>query len=134
MDVRNCRKCHTIFNYIAGPQICPQCRAKIEEKFQEVKKYVYTNKGATITQIAADCEVEISQLQAWIREERLVFSEDSPIGIDCEVCGAQIKTGRFCSKCKADMANTLNSAVKKPKSPQMPNLLRDKDSAKMRYL
>ena len=38
MEVRNCRKCGRIFNYVAGMPICPACRERIEEKFQEVKK------------------------------------------------------------------------------------------------
>ena len=35
------------------------------------------------------------------------FSDDSPIGIACEVCGATIRTGRYCERCKNDLANRL---------------------------
>jgi uncharacterized Zn finger protein (UPF0148 family) len=87
MDVRNCRKCGRIFNYVTGPVICPECREKQEEKFQEVKKYIMENRTANIPQIAKDCEVETSQIQQWIREERLEFSQDSDLGIPCENCG-----------------------------------------------
>ena len=41
MDVRNCRKCGRLFNYAMGPIVCQNCRESMEEKFQEVKKYVY---------------------------------------------------------------------------------------------
>ena len=107
MNVRNCKKCGKIFNYITGPIICPICRAAVEEKFQEVKKYVYANRGATMQEISDNCNVEISQIQFWIREERLVFSEDSPISIGCEKCGAMIKTGKYCAKCKADRKSVV---------------------------
>ncbi len=40
MNVRNCRKCGNLFNYVSGPPICMACREKLEEKFQEVKKYI----------------------------------------------------------------------------------------------
>lgn len=38
MDVKNCRKCKRLFNYIGGQQICPACREAIEAEFQKVKK------------------------------------------------------------------------------------------------
>lgn len=134
MDVRNCRKCRKIFNYIGGPLFCPACRDALEAKFQEVKKYVYTNKGATVPQIAQDCEVEVAQIQQWIREERLVFADDSPIGISCETCGAMIKTGRFCEACKAQMTNTLNSVRQRPQPQLQQPAKREKESPKMRFL
>lgn len=133
MNVRNCRKCGKIFNYVTGPSICPQCREAQEARFQDVKKYVMENKGSGIQDIADNCEIEIPQIQQWIREERLVFSEDSPISIECEICGTMIKTGRYCNKCKANTANDLNSSIHKS-SPQQ-NLKNDlKANPKMRFL
>jgi flagellar operon protein (TIGR03826 family) len=132
MDVRNCRKCGRIFNYVTGPVICPECREKQEEKFQEVKKYIMENRTANIPQIAKDCEVETSQIQQWIREERLEFSQDSDLGIPCENCGAMIRTGRFCAKCKAEMANQLGSTYKKPEAPKLKKP--DHESPRMRFL
>ena len=36
MEVRTCSKCKRLFNYLSGASICPGCKAKLEEKFQEV--------------------------------------------------------------------------------------------------
>ena len=47
-DIRNCRICGKIFNYVVGPVVCPRCKEKLEEKFQEVKKYIQDNHGADI--------------------------------------------------------------------------------------
>lgn len=91
MNVRNCRKCGKLFNYISGMPICPACKDKLEEKFQAVKKYIRENRLADIKQVAEDCEVEVGQIQQWIREERLEFTEDSPVKIPCENCGASIR-------------------------------------------
>ena len=135
MNVKNCRKCGVLFNYIAGVQLCPQCRAAQEAKFQEVKKYVYANRSATMKQISDDCNVSISQIQVWVREERLVFTEDSPISIGCEKCGTMIKTGKYCAACKAEMTNTLRGVMPKNEAPAAKNsTLSASDSAKMRYL
>ena len=117
MNVRNCRKCGRIFNYVVGPAICPACREAMEEKFQEVKKYVQDNRNATIPDVSEACDVDPNQIKQWIREERLQFADDSPIKVTCEVCGAMILSGRYCDKCKLEMVNNLNGAIRKPQAP-----------------
>ena len=96
MDVRNCRMCGKLYNYIGGPYrgLCPDCVRKMEDKFEEVKEYINENGTATISQVSADCEVSVKQIEKWVREERLCFAADSPIGIACEKCGKMIKSGR----------------------------------------
>ena len=133
-SVKNCRKCGRLFNYVAGPSICPICRDALEKKFQEVKKYVRENKGATLNEVVENCEVDAQQVRQWVREERLEFSGDGASGITCEKCGEPIATGRFCQRCKNEMAANLGSAMpQKPKAE--PVKQKDtKDSAKMRFL
>lgn len=114
MNVINCRRCGKLFNYIAGPQICPRCKEKNEEKFQEVKKFIQQNRRCSMQEVCEECDVEPSQVQTWIRQERLQFAEDSPIKVNCEKCGAMISSGRFCDKCKNDMSKDLNSMMTKP--------------------
>lgn len=116
MDVRNCRSCGRLFNYISGPFICPACREALEEKFQEVKKYIQDNRGVGVKEVAEACDVDASQIRQWIREERLEFAEGS-MELGCENCGKPITSGRFCPECKAKMVNGLNSAYKKPEAP-----------------
>lgn len=135
MNVRNCRKCGKIFNYIVGPVICPRCKENQEAKFQEVKKFVQENHGADIAEVAEACEVEVKQIRQWIREERLQFADDSPIRIPCESCGAMIQSGRFCDKCKAELSNGFKHSVglDKPKEPaKKPEKKSERD--KMRFL
>ena len=56
MNVRNCKMCGKIFNYVVGPVICPRCREAREEKFQEVKKYIDEHRGADILEVSEECE------------------------------------------------------------------------------
>ncbi|MBD5551868.1 MAG: flagellar protein [Lachnospiraceae bacterium] len=134
MNVRNCRKCGKLFNYVTGVPICPACKDALEKKFQEVKKYVQDNRGATIPDVVENCEVDAQQVRQWVREERLEFSGEGVTGITCEKCGATIPTGRFCQKCKNEMTANLNSAIpQKPKEAPKPK--KDpKDNPKMRFL
>lgn len=137
MNVRNCRKCGRVFNYIIGQTLCLSCRDELENKFKEVKEYVQKNRGCGINDVAEACEVESSQIKQWIREERLEFTEDSMIGLACEICGASIRTGRYCEKCKAQTLNGLNNVVRQAQAsrmPQQPTSSNSKDNPRMRFL
>lgn len=114
MDVRNCRSCGRLFNYLSGPDICPACKDINEKKFHNVKDYIRENPRASIQEISDENEVTTSQIRQWIREERLQFSDDSMVGIECEKCGNMIRTGRFCESCKNAMANALSESIAKP--------------------
>lgn len=136
MDVRNCRKCGKVFNYVTGLPICQSCRETEEEKFQEVKKYVWDNKQAGIDEVVEVCGVTRQQITNWIRQERLVFSESSMVGINCESCGTMIRTGRFCEKCKTELARGLSNSIKPAASaaPEPRARKVDKENPRMRYL
>lgn len=132
MDVRTCRKCGRLFNYLSGPPVCSACRDEMEKKFTTVKEYIRENPGASMKEIAEENDVPQQQLQQWVREERLEFTEDSPIQMSCEKCGTRIRTGRFCEACKSKMADDLNNAFRKeePKPVEKPK----KDGNHMRFL
>ena len=135
MNVKNCRKCGKIFNYIGGQQICPSCVENLEKKFNEVKDYINDHPdAASIAAVADACEVDVNQIKQWIREERLTFGENSVMGIECESCGAMIRSGRFCDKCKSDISRGLIDAAGLNKKKE-PVIKKDqKDSPKMRFL
>lgn len=133
MNVRNCRKCGRIFNYAMGPLMCPQCRDALEEKFAEVKTYIQDHPGVGIHEVARECDVEITQIQQWLREERLQFSEDSMVQLTCESCGEPIRSGRFCDKCKNNMVNGFQQSIR-PTAPPPVEKKDTKDSPRMRFL
>ena len=133
MDVRNCRGCGRLYNHMRGPQLCPACLEELEQKFQNLKEYLRLNPGAPMNELAEVNEVSVKQIRQWVREERLSFTEDSQIAIECELCGAKIYTGRFCAKCKNNLQNGLDNAIRKPTATLVePKKNRDKD--KMRFL
>ena len=118
MEVKACRSCKRLFNYVTGPVRCPACAEALERKFQKVKVYIWDHKTASLQEISEANDVSVSQLRQWVREERLCFSDDSPVGLECEVCGTTIKTGRYCDKCKGKLSNTLMSALAKEQKPE----------------
>lgn len=134
MDVRTCRGCKRIFNYLTGPILCPACREALEEKFQEVKKYIREHKGTTILEVSEACDVEASQVKQWLREDRLELSEDSGILLTCESCGKPIRSGRYCEACMNTVKSGLNQILKENAPKEKPLQRQTKDNPKMRFL
>ena len=136
MEVRNCKGCGKLFNYLQGPPLCPSCVRALDLKFEEVKEYVYDHPRVGMQEVSEDLEVPISQIKQWIREERLAFCEDSMIGLECENCGAIIRTGRFCKKCKDQLARGLSDLYPTPtkQDTQTDKAKALRENPKMRYL
>lgn len=132
MDVRNCRQCNKIFNYIGGEPICPECMKQSEDKFDEVKRYIYDHPKCGMQEVSKEMEVSLAQIRKWLKEERLEFSEDSEIALNCEKCGKRILTGRFCKGCKAEMSNQFSSLYKK-EEPKI-TIEKKKSDNRMRFL
>ncbi len=133
MNVKNCRKCGKIFNFIGGQPICPDCRKKLEDDFVKAKEYIRENPNTTVAAVAEACEIEVQQIRQWLREERLVFGSLEGSDLVCENCGTKILSGRFCDKCKNDVARGLSSAIAKPEAPA-PVQKKEPTGNKMRFL
>lgn len=131
MDVRNCKKCGKLFNY-SGEALCPLCAKEMEDKFFEVRDYIYKNPSASMAVVAEENDVPIQQIKKWVRQERLCFSKDSGISIDCESCGKPILTGRYCKECKGKMTNTFTSMYREKPTEQKTDKTSSK--GKMRFL
>jgi len=124
MEVKVCKNCKRLFNYIYGPDLCQECAKLVptegkervsrdltsslkpivkddEEKFEQVRDYVMANPRATISQISEVNEIKPSKLFEWVRDERLEFAENSKHAwFECEKCGVKINSGRLCNRCK----------------------------------
>ncbi len=116
-DVRNCRRCGRMYNYLGGPPICIDCKNADEEIFKKVKEYLYENPGATLAQVSTDVEVSVEKIKMFLKEGRLEITDGANIILECERCGKSINTGRFCTDCQNkvsnDIAKTSNRANEK---------------------
>lgn len=130
MDVINCKSCGRLYNYIGGQPYCTTCLEKLENKFKEIKAYLYDNPNTEVYEVSKRFEVSIPIIQRWIREERLSYSENSLMGIACERCGVTIKTGRYCKTCKEQLAHNLSMIYEDRQSSKGKN---DTSPAQMRF-
>lgn len=137
MNIANCRQCGRIFNTVNGSYICPVCKKEIEEKFDRVKDYLKEYPNATIANVSEENDVSLNQLHQWIREERLIMAKIDENRVICLKCGDLIENGKYCQKCKDEMADALNRELKKGKLTAAEILRQKQDesqAAKMRFL
>lgn len=109
-EVRNCRRCRKIFMYVTGAQLCDACKKLDEQDFDKVRNFVRDFPGATVQEVSRETEVPTQMIYRYLKEGRLEVSESSPIALQCENCGARIKSGRFCINCSKKLANDMMSA------------------------
>lgn len=109
MEVRNCIKCKKIFQYLSGPQLCPNCKDQDEKDFQAVKQYLRENPRATITEVAEAMEMTVDKITRYLRDGRLEIAPGSAIILECERCGSPITSGRFCNACSGKMEGDFKS-------------------------
>ena len=63
MEVRNCKGCGRLFNYLQGQPLCPACVADLEEKFQQVKMFLRENPNATLKVVSEENDVYVKQIK-----------------------------------------------------------------------
>ncbi len=115
-EVRNCRKCGKIFNYIGSP-ICPVCKQSEEDDFKTIKDYLYRNPGASITQVSTELDISVEKIKRFLKDGRLeITGEDGNMILECENCGKSIKSGRFCDDCERNLAAGFKSVAGQMKS------------------
>jgi flagellar operon protein (TIGR03826 family) len=133
-DLRNCRRCGRMYNYIGGPPICIDCKNADEEVFKKVKEYLYERPGATLSQVSMDLQVSVEKIKMFLKEGRLEITEGSNIILECERCGAAIKTGRFCIECQNQVSNDISGTVARAPEKRTEVLSDAKRNGGLRYL
>jgi hypothetical protein len=72
-----------------------------EEKFEMVKDYILAHPSASVAEISEVHDISPIKIFDWIRDERLEFSDNAEFAwFSCQSCGAKIKSGRLCNRCK----------------------------------
>lgn len=134
-DVRNCRKCGRIFNYIGGSPLCQACREQDEADFKRIKDYLYENPKASVTQVSVDLDVSIEKIKRFLKDGRLeIADDDGNMILECENCGRSIKSGRYCQECERSLASGLRNVASQFRSEIESKSSSNPNAFGMRYL
>jgi ribosomal protein L32 len=82
--------------------------------------------------VSNETGVSVRLIERFLREGRLILTEDSPIYLKCENCGKEIKTGRFCQACSTNLSNEMRMTAKADETPS--NRMESADKNRMRFL
>lgn len=92
--------------------VCDACY-KEEEGAQYDKVYAYirkkTNRTASMMQVVMETGVEERLIIKFVRTGKLRISQFPNLGIPCEKCGANIKSGKLCGKCTNSLVTDLQA-------------------------
>ena len=109
-EIRYCKECRRIFQYVSGPVLCNFCKKKDDEEFEKVRVFLRDYPGATMQEVSNVTGVKPGKIHRWLKEERLEVSEGSPVALNCEKCGIRIRSGRFCVDCSRSLAREMMQA------------------------
>ncbi|OOB80170.1 MAG: hypothetical protein BEN19_06325 [Epulopiscium sp. Nuni2H_MBin003] len=112
MEVKTCRECKKLFQYVSGKRVCPVCLKKHAQWLIDVKDYIREQPTCTINKIHEDIGVPIRIIEDFIRDGSLELSAGSSISVKCTMCGSPITKGKVCDKCNASRLNDMTNAGK----------------------
>lgn len=107
-NIQACTDCKALFQYPGfGAKLCPACKKKEEEMFEKVKTFLNEHGPATYAVIAEETGISETTIKQWLKDGRLEVPEGSDIYIKCEHCGCNIRSGRYCPSCAAELTKEL---------------------------
>lgn len=114
-----CPKCGTTMVYAFGETYeCPKCGNKEYTDFGKIREYLETHGPQNAVTIADATGVSVKTIQKFLYQGRIEIPDGSDSYIKCQMCGADIRYGRFCPDCMAKLNKENQTAVyvgEKPK-------------------
>lgn len=99
-ELANCLNCDTVFVKNIR-SICQKCYEAEEKAFEIVYRFLTKrkNREATLIEIVEATGVSEKLITKFIRENRLRRSQFPNIGYPCDMCHANITSGKLCTSC-----------------------------------
>lgn len=82
-----------------------------EKDFKKVKQYIDEHGKTPAIIIAQETGVPVGVIDRLLRQGRIEIPEGEEKYIPCERCGADIRYGRFCPKCAAEIGKQLQVSL-----------------------
>ena len=109
---RSCMRCGLIFHYTgSGHLICPNCREADMKDFDRVREYLYDHQKSNIAEISEGTGVSVDIIESFLKGGRMEIPNDSDVFIRCERCNKEIRSGRFCASCAAELTAEMKQVL-----------------------
>ena len=93
-----------------GEYRCKDCGCIMYDDYGKVRNYIEKNVGATVNDVSIAVGVTREKIRRLLREDKIQIAPESMTFLKCEMCGANIRSGRFCEKCAQEVNRTNKAA------------------------
>lgn len=94
--------CKDLENITIGTYRCVRCGRDNYDDFQTIRNYLEKAGATSAIVIERETGVPRRIIEYFFRNEYLEIPKNSSVRVPCAACGAPIRTGTLCDKCKAD--------------------------------
>lgn len=107
---RTCKQCEGVMVYKGvGEYQCEECGFIDYDDYGKVRLYIEEHHGATAAEIEAAVGVSQRTIRQMLRESRIEVAEGSRSFLHCEICGKEIRSGRYCPECETKVHRGLEA-------------------------
>lgn len=107
---RECEKCGGVMVFQGlGEYKCEKCDELAYDDYGKVRGYIEEHRGATAAQVEEATGVSQKTIRRLLKEGRLEVAEGSRMFLRCELCGKDIRSGRYCPECEIKMHRSLEA-------------------------
>lgn len=107
--------CKELENITMGTYRCVRCGKDNYDDFQTIRNYLDKAGATSALVIERATGVPRRIIEHFFRDEYLEIPKSSPVRIPCAGCGAPIRTGTLCDKCKNNPDKVVNMSDRRGK-------------------
>lgn len=98
---RTCDICGGVMVFMGvGEYRCEKCGDVGYDDYGKVRLYIEKHKGATASEVEMGTGVPQRTIRRLLKESRIEVADNSKMFLRCELCGKEIRSGRYCVECE----------------------------------
>lgn len=95
-----CVECGGVMIFVGvGEYHCEDCGSVAYDDYGKVRLYIEGHKGATAADVEKGTGVPQRNIMRMLKEDRIEVAEGSKATLHCEMCGKELKSGKYCPQC-----------------------------------
>lgn len=108
-----CQECggFMIFKGV-GEYRCEDCGCLDYDDYGKVRNYLEKHAGATTAEVSDATGVTQKAIREMLKESRLEIAPGSNTFMKCEICGAVVRSGKYCDRCEAAYHKSIEEKAK----------------------
>lgn len=106
-----CTECGGVMVFVGvGEYHCEDCGVVAYDDYGKVRLYIEGHKGATAADVEKGTGVHQRTIMRMLKEDRIEVAEGSRAVLHCEMCGKELKSGRYCPECAVKAHRKIEEA------------------------